>query len=157
MVSDACLVSRLSSFICACSSLDSQAPSMLLFSALSGSPFRTVRLRSRRSTCPSCSIEPEALKKQIGVTDYVSFCGGKGENARITGDRAGITRITPMASRRYPRWLNLLHDGDILQDLHHIREISRKENSEGPLHVLIDVRPRVEFGICHLPQSISSS
>jgi len=44
-------------------------------------------------------MEPEALKKQIGDNDYVGFCGGKGESARITGERAGATRIRPKVSR----------------------------------------------------------
>ena len=72
---------------------------MLLFSALSPSPFRTVKLRSKGPTCPTCSIEPEALKKQIDANDYIAFCGGKGESARITGERAGATRIIPKVSK----------------------------------------------------------
>ena len=51
--------------------------SMLLFSANSPQPFRSVKLRSRRAGCFACSKESgislEGLKS--GSLDYVLFCG----------------------------------------------------------------------------------
>lgn len=49
---------------------------LLLFSALSLQPFRTIKLRSRSSTCPACGTDA-AQKDLIADTDYVTFCGGQ--------------------------------------------------------------------------------
>lgn len=42
-----------------------------------------------------CSLGSEVLKKTIATTDYIAFCGGAGENARVAGEKGGNTRITP--------------------------------------------------------------
>lgn len=46
-----------------------------MFSALSMTPFRTVKLRARRPTCAACGILGERVGK-IEETDYVALCGG---------------------------------------------------------------------------------
>ncbi|CCM04692.1 uncharacterized protein FIBRA_06878 [Fibroporia radiculosa] len=51
-------------------------PTLLMYSALSALPFRNIKLRARRPTCPSCGTEDEKVGK-IGETDYVAFCGGQ--------------------------------------------------------------------------------
>lgn len=53
--------------------------SLLIFSALSFPPFRTVKLRTRKPTCPSCGNGNEKLGT-IKEIDYVAFCGGKRPN-----------------------------------------------------------------------------
>lgn len=50
--------------------------SMLLFSALGVPPFRTVKLRSRKPTCPACGKDGEKIG-QLEDVDYVAFCGGQ--------------------------------------------------------------------------------
>lgn len=73
--------------------INSAKPTMFLFSGRSPTPFRSVKLRSRRANCVACSLEREALKNQITSTDYIAFCGGAGENARIAGLKLGRDRI----------------------------------------------------------------
>ena len=47
-----------------------------MYSALAMPPFRSVKLRARRATCPACGVEGEKTGK-IEDTDYVAFCGGE--------------------------------------------------------------------------------
>lgn len=56
-------------------SLSGGKPSLLIFSALSTPPFRSIKLRSRRPTCPACGDAGERIG-EISETDYVAFCGG---------------------------------------------------------------------------------
>lgn len=52
-------------------------PSLLMFSAYSQPPFRSVRMRSRRPDCASCSSHASVTRQslQSGSLDYVAFCG----------------------------------------------------------------------------------
>jgi adenylyltransferase and sulfurtransferase len=50
-------------------------PSLLVYSALGMPPFRSVKLRKKRTTCSACGIEGQKVGK-IEDTDYVQFCGG---------------------------------------------------------------------------------
>ncbi|OSC98554.1 hypothetical protein PYCCODRAFT_1439250 [Trametes coccinea BRFM310] len=106
-------------------------PSLLMFSALGVPPFRNVKLRSRRATCPACGVEGEKVGR-IEETDYVAFCGGE-----------------------RPDWVSRgLVDGDSGKRIRakELKEVM--ERSSRPIRVL-DVRPRTEFGICHLPGSMN--
>ncbi|EKM57902.1 uncharacterized protein PHACADRAFT_251828 [Phanerochaete carnosa HHB-10118-sp] len=103
-------------------------PSLLLFSALSSMPFRTIRIRPRRPTCPACGKEGERTGT-IAETDYVAFCGGSRPDWVVLGLQEGNSGHRLRA-----------------KDLKEILQSERK-----PL--LIDVRLPVEFGICHLPES----
>ncbi|KAH7884571.1 hypothetical protein F5I97DRAFT_1929417 [Phlebopus sp. FC_14] len=105
-------------------------PSLLLFSAISAPCFRTIKLRARKPTCAACGSE----ELKIGVieeTDYVTFCGGP-----------------------RPNWLErgLLSGKD--RDRIHVHDLKKAIESQGDF-TLIDVRPKTEFGICHLPSSKS--
>lgn len=51
-------------------------PSLLIYTALAVPPFRSIKLRSRRTTCPACGVEGEKVGK-IEEMDYVAFCGGE--------------------------------------------------------------------------------
>ncbi|OJA16471.1 hypothetical protein AZE42_06879 [Rhizopogon vesiculosus] len=104
--------------------------SLLLFSALSVPPFRTIKLRSRKPTCAACGIEGQKIGS-IEETDYVAFCGGARPNWLERGLEAGRPE-----SRIY------------------VKELRSIIESEGK-HTIIDVRPRTEFGICRLPRSMS--
>jgi len=50
-------------------------PSMLLFSALSSQPFRSVKLRSRKQDCVVCGSQDFDLRS-VTETDYIQTCGG---------------------------------------------------------------------------------
>lgn len=104
--------------------------SLLLFSALSVPPFRTVKLRSRKPTCAACGIEGQKIGT-IEETDYVAFCGG----AR-------------------PNWLERGLEVGRPESRIHVKELKSVFESNIN-HTIIDVRPRTEFGICRLPRSTS--
>ncbi|KAI9056820.1 hypothetical protein FKP32DRAFT_1415841 [Trametes sanguinea] len=104
-------------------------PTLLMFSALGAPPFRSVKIRSRRATCPACGVEGEKVGR-IEETDYVAFCGGE-----------------------RPDWVSRgLVEGNPEK---RIRAKELKEVLERPSKAVrvLDVRPRTEFGICHLPGS----
>ncbi|KAL9123811.1 MAG: hypothetical protein Q9217_006797 [Psora testacea] len=102
---------------------------MLLYSAYSDTPFRTVRLAGKRPDCPSCSQRPTISKQSIieGSTDYVAFCGFRQPHIQ-----SPITRMS-------------------LDDFQHCRPTKEKPHQP----ILIDVRNETEFSICHLPYAIN--
>ncbi|KAH9902517.1 hypothetical protein C8Q73DRAFT_633504 [Cubamyces lactineus] len=106
-------------------------PSLLMFSALGTPPFRSVKLRARTASCPACGVEGEKSGK-IEETDYVAFCGGE-----------------------RPDWVSRGLVAEDPQKRIHAKEL--KEALEQPQCAvkILDVRPRTEFGICHLPGSIN--
>ncbi|KFZ13015.1 hypothetical protein V502_06815 [Pseudogymnoascus sp. VKM F-4520 (FW-2644)] len=105
------------------------SPSLLLFSANSPSPFRTVRLRQRRPDCFACSsqagLTPESLTS--GSLDYVAFCGSAAPVNLLSAEEQ-------VSAKQYSE----LRDGG-----------SKDE------HVLLDVREKVQFDICHVDGSIN--
>ncbi|KAF9473750.1 hypothetical protein BDN70DRAFT_885579 [Pholiota conissans] len=103
-------------------------PTLLLFSALGTPPFRSIKLRTRKATCPACSSPPGQLAS-LTSTDYVQFCGGPAPNWVEQG------LVPGNAGHRVPP-----------KDLHDAM------NSAKPFKI-IDVRPATEYGICQLPGS----
>ncbi|KAI0636161.1 hypothetical protein C8Q77DRAFT_1155867 [Trametes polyzona] len=106
-------------------------PSLLIFSALGAPPFRSVKLRPRRPSCPACGIEGER-SGNIEETDYVTFCGG----AQPDWVRSGLEKGKPHR-RATPK------------------ELKEALGGKERLVKVVDVRPRTEFGMCHLPGSIN--
>ncbi|TFK86712.1 hypothetical protein K466DRAFT_663574 [Polyporus arcularius HHB13444] len=104
-------------------------PSLLMFSALGMPPFRSVKLRSRRAACPACGVEGETVGK-IEETDYVAFCGGE----RPDWVARGLVEGTEDSRIRAKELKMALDDAE------------RRPR-------ILDVRPRTEFGICHIPGS----
>ncbi|KIM84773.1 hypothetical protein PILCRDRAFT_817569, partial [Piloderma croceum F 1598] len=104
--------------------------SLLLFSALVVPPFRSVKLRSRKPTCPACGKEGQKVG-EIKDVDYVAFCGGP----RPDWETRGLVNADD-ATRIQAKDLKAVLDSD---------DAVR----------IIDVRPRTEFGICQLPRSIN--
>ncbi|KAL0063709.1 hypothetical protein AAF712_009401 [Marasmius tenuissimus] len=104
-------------------------PSLLIFSALGSPPFRSIKLRNRKPTCPACGNEEQKIG-EIKEIDYVQFCGGATPNwlqrGLVEGNRN--ERITVKAFK------------DTVDDT--TKKIK-----------VIDVRPLTEFGICRLPNS----
>ncbi|KAI0059191.1 hypothetical protein BV25DRAFT_1809420 [Artomyces pyxidatus] len=103
-------------------------PSLLIYSALGIPPFRSIKLRNRKPTCPACGVEGEKVGK-IEDIDYVQFCGGARPDWETLGLVAGTTQTRISA-----------------KDLKHAMETEDVR--------ILDVRPKTEFGICHLPTSI---
>ncbi|KAG9128392.1 Urmylation protein [Ceratobasidium sp. 392] len=123
---------------------------MLLYSALSPRPFKTIRLRPRQPGCRGCSGAPSNVvldKQTFGNVladikalegDYVEFCGDLGgtPNPVSTGMFLGEP-----GSRVNAR--------DLQNAL-----ASAPETSETPF-IIIDTRPPTEFEICSIPESIN--
>lgn len=72
-------------------------PSLLLYSALSPTPFRSIKLRTRRPTCPACGDEGQKIG-EIASTDYVAFCGGTRPDWETLGLHDGDHRIKAKVS-----------------------------------------------------------
>ncbi|CAA7268163.1 unnamed protein product [Cyclocybe aegerita] len=109
--------------------LNDQNPSLLLFSALGSPPFRSIKLRSKKTTCTACSNPSESLAN-VPSTDYVQFCGGaspdwveRGLANGEAGHRAKPEELEAAIVTGTPR--------------------------------ILDVRPATEFGICQLPNSLN--
>ncbi|XP_049963561.1 adenylyltransferase and sulfurtransferase MOCS3 isoform X1 [Schistocerca serialis cubense] len=98
---------------------------LLLFDGSSGI-FRNVRLRKKNPDCDVCGENP----KITTLIDYEQFCGSrandKDHKLQLLDAR---DRITPL---EYRRFLN-----------------------EGKPHILVDVRPPMEYEICHLDNAIN--
>ncbi|RPD54292.1 hypothetical protein L226DRAFT_516044 [Lentinus tigrinus ALCF2SS1-7] len=106
-------------------------PSLLMFSALGMPPFRSVKLRAKRATCPACGIEGAKVGK-IEETDYVAFCGGGRPDWVAKGLVEG-TRDSRIRAK------------ELKSALDHAERRPR----------ILDVRSRTEFGICHIPGSMN--
>ncbi|KAJ7197251.1 hypothetical protein GGX14DRAFT_668798 [Mycena pura] len=111
--------------------LHDKKPSLLLFSALGSPPFRSIKLRSRKATCPACGNSDEKFG-EINKIDYVQFCGGPTPDWESRGLSLGNPdhRIS-------------------------VRDFGRVCEEKREAITIIDVRPPVEFGICALPGSIN--
>ncbi len=103
-------------------------PSLLLFSAHGSPPFRSVRLSGKRKNCISCSDSSTITRETLasGSLDYDEFCG-------------------------------LLHPTNILSDAERISPAAyskMRETKKSP-DVLVDVREKVQYDICHLKDSVN--
>lgn len=120
--------------------------SLLLFSAYSTPQFRSIRLRSRRIGCQSCSatasITPASLTS--GSLDYIAFCG-------VTTP----VKILPAESRISAQQLaSTLHDSH--PDTSSLSPAARvAAEKEGSNLTIVDVRDPTQFELCNLPGSIN--
>ena len=108
-------------------SCDPIPPSLLLYSAYSNPPFRSIKLRGKRKGCPSCSdtatITEESLKS--ASSDHAAFC-------------ASTSPAPPLNTSRISA-----------------KEYSKVRDATESPHVLVDVREKVQFDICHLKGSVN--
>ena len=104
------------------------APSLLLYSAYGNPPFRSIRLRGKRAQCPACSDTATITRKSLtsGSLDYAKFCG-------LTIPSEVLDENYRISAKEYSR----------------VREHKSKE------HLLIDVRERVQYDLCHIKGSIN--
>ena len=104
------------------------APTLLLYSAYSYPPFRSMRLRGKRPACPSCSATATITRQSLTSEslDYASFCG-------------------------------LVSSLDILSNDERVSAKEYKETIKdaGVAHMLVDVREKTQFDICHLENSVN--
>ncbi|TSO25234.1 Adenylyltransferase and sulfurtransferase MOCS3 [Bagarius yarrelli] len=98
---------------------------LLMFDAQDGR-FRCIKLRSKQANCAVCGETPTVTELQ----DYESFCGS--------------------AATDKCRRLNLLSPEQRVS----VQEYESIVDCRTP-HLLLDVRPKVEVDICHLPVSIN--
>ncbi|KAL8845829.1 MAG: hypothetical protein Q9221_009034 [Calogaya cf. arnoldii] len=107
-------------------------PSMLLYSAVSEPMFRNVRIQGRRENCPSCSTKATITRESLlsGSLDYAAFCGLKNPTRTLDNNE----RITPSE---------------------YARLISRLPASQRKNIVVVDVRPKTEYDLGHIEDSIN--
>lgn len=100
-------------------------PFLLMFSAGSASPFRTVRLRPKRPDCFACSASAGLTMDSLtsGSLDYVAFCGSA-LPVQLLSPEEQISAKTYVQKR--------------ITD-----------------HVLLDVREKVQYDICNIDGSIN--
>ncbi|KAI1376315.1 adenylyltransferase [Hypoxylon crocopeplum] len=105
------------------------APSLLLFSATSATPFRSIRMRSRRPNCFACSSGSTLTLKELrsGSLDYVQFCG--------------VT--TPVDLLKSEERISASEYNDILA-----KQPDKK-------HLLLDVREKEHFNIASISGAIN--
>ncbi|KAI1142657.1 ThiF family protein [Hypoxylon sp. FL0543] len=105
------------------------APSLLLFSATSTTPFRSIRMRRRRPDCFACSSNSTLTLKELksGSLDYVQFCG--------------VT--TPVNVLKSEERISATEYNDILAAQPDKR------------HLLLDVREKEHFNIASIPGAIN--
>ncbi|KAI1409723.1 ThiF family protein [Hypoxylon sp. FL1857] len=104
-------------------------PSLLLFSATSTTPFRSIRMRSRRPNCFACSSSSTLTLEELksGSLDYVQFCG--------------VT--TPINVLKPEERISATEYNDILS------------NRPDRKHLLLDVREKEHFDIANISGAIN--
>ncbi|KAI9772308.1 MAG: Urmylation protein [Geoglossum simile] len=112
-----------------------QTPSLHLFSPLIQTPFRTIRLRSRRTNCAVCSSSATITRAALltNTFSYTAFCG----------HRPAATTTT-----------NILHANERISAQEYNAILSRQPPDTLP-HSLIDTREPPHFQLCSLPNSIN--
>ncbi|KAI5922630.1 adenylyltransferase [Camillea tinctor] len=107
----------------------SSTPSLLLFSATSATPFRSIRMRGRRPKCFACSADSTLTLEELksGSLDYVQFCGVN----------------TPVNVLRPEERISATHYNTILAE------------RPGKQSVLLDVREKEHFDIASIPGAIN--
>ena len=111
---------------------DAISPSLLLYSAFNYPPFRSVRLRGKRPACPSCSTSPTITRQSLlsGSLDHIAFCG-------IASDPNILPNTDRISATEYSK-------------IHH-----EARQGQVQAHILIDVREKPQFDICHLQHSLN--
>lgn len=115
--------------------VSTEPPTLLLFSAYSNPMFRSIRLRTRKPKCAACSaqstITPEALNS--GSLDYVQFCGSI----------SPVDALTPQERISAENYAKLRSGVNPFTGT-----VSSKDS-----HILVDTRERVQFELCNIDGS----
>ncbi|KAG9082562.1 Urmylation protein [Ceratobasidium sp. UAMH 11750] len=127
---------------------ETHTPSMLLYSALSPRPFKTIKLRPRQPGCRGCSGTPSDVASDEPTfsniladikpleDDYIEFCGDLGGISDPVS--TGMFRGEP-GSR--------VNAADLQSAL------ASTPDALATSLTIIDTRPPTEFGICSIPES----
>lgn len=101
---------------------------MLIFSGMADTPFRTVRMRGKRDDCFACSGAADSLTmdEMKNSLDYVQFCG-------------------------VPQPVKLLHPAERIS----AAEYDRIARDRGSPHILIDVREKEHFSLSQIEGAIN--
>ncbi|KAI1132446.1 adenylyltransferase [Nemania abortiva] len=104
-------------------------PSLLLFSASSPTPFRSIKMRGRRADCFACSASSMLTLKELksGSLDYVQFCG-------VTAP------------------INILQPDERISATHYRSILENGAEKKG---LLLDVREKEHFDVANIPGAIS--
>ncbi|KAF2091261.1 hypothetical protein K490DRAFT_71480 [Saccharata proteae CBS 121410] len=119
------------------------APTLLIFSAYASPQFRTIRLRSRKPKCAACGPEATVTRQalQSDSMDYVQFCGSAAPVEALSAEeRMGVEEYSQLRDRDNHA-SNVFGDGDV--------------GAKKAKHVLVDVREKVQFDLCHLEGSVN--
>ena len=119
------------------------SPSLLLFSAGSTPPFRSVRMRGRRPDCFACSARSTLTLEALaaGSLDYAEFCGAS------AGASAGILRPEERVSAT--EYYDRLRGGSSGENQ---REEQKQEQYQ---HLLLDVREKEHYGVASIAGSVN--
>ena len=127
---------------------ESPKHSMLLFSAYSDPPFRTIRLRGKRSACLACSATPSITASSVtsGTFDYVRFCGTLAEQRLAEEYRISAQQLAALLDKPEAQPPVSRGTGE-----------SQVQGGLEPASnaLLLDVRPRPQFALCSLPGSVN--
>ncbi|CAG8562448.1 3451_t:CDS:10 [Paraglomus brasilianum] len=104
----------------------SEPHNLLIFSANSYPPFRSIKLRGRKKECAICGDNPTIKELQ----DYVQFCGSGAL------DKSPETMLLTPEERIDPKTYHSYKEQNIP-------------------HLLLDIRDETQFGICSLPESLN--
>ncbi|KAF2471008.1 uncharacterized protein BDR25DRAFT_334158 [Lindgomyces ingoldianus] len=112
-------------------------PTLLIFSAYANPMFRSIRLRSRKPKCATCSaqasVTPEALNS--GSLDYVQFCGS----------------VNPVDALTPNERISVENYAKIRIEVNPFTGMTPSKDS----HILVDVREKVQFDLCSLEGSVN--
>ncbi|KAG0189923.1 Molybdenum cofactor synthesis protein 3 [Apophysomyces sp. BC1034] len=101
-------------------------PTMLIFSGFNSHLFRTMKLRGKKNGCAACGENPTITE----LIDYVQFCGSEAADHAL--DLSVLAPNERIGVKEY-------------------RTLIEQDKS----HILVDVRPDVQFDICSLPNSLN--
>ena len=122
------------------------SPTLLLYSAYNTVPFRTTYLHKPRRDCVACSAEASITRESLnsGSMDYAVFCGVT-PPADILPDEMRIS-AEEFNTKIKSQW-HMVKPGDFLG--------SNKSSAAGKNYVLVDVREKQDFEMCHIEGSFN--
>ncbi|KAJ4988823.1 ThiF family protein [Stagonosporopsis vannaccii] len=119
----------------AMTTVPTEPPSLLLFSAYSNPMFRSIRLRTRKPKCAACSAQSTVTSEALnsGSLDYMQFCGSINPVDTLTPQE----RISAESYAKLRSGINPFTG-----------TVSSKDS-----HILVDTRERVQFELCSIDGS----
>ena len=129
---------------------------MLFFNGLTCT-FRNVNLRSKLDDCRICGKHPTILTLKDTIIDYYQ-CINK--NSQL---KSSSTEIIPLENRvSAQKYKKIMDNDDDVDSINVVCDnagiITQKDyKNQNRRHILLDVRPEIQYQICNLPGSLSIS